>query len=214
MALFDVADAAARLKVIDTWKQGNPSGVLTQGSRYEPQPDGVKYDRFIRHVTAGTNSLKWLAQTGPARVSIPYLIPTKASDPDPNNWTVWKMIPDGNYTFHVGDMEWRGEQEGFWHPRSMGHEIENIANFRTPIEQRQYVKSALLYAYDCARWKWLDTMVFDHSQIAVPHTNEGSRRTDPQAGLFNEGVWWEYIWWIRDNWPWQDIARWDGGSVR
>lgn len=208
--IIDVQDAAAKLRVVDVWQSGNSSGVVTHPSKYFRQ--GVKpYDRFVRHVTAGTNSLGWLAGTNTV-ACIPYLIPTNATDPHPENWTVYKMIPDDSRCFHVGDMEWRGEQETFWHPRTMGHEIENVANFRTPIEDRQYVKSALLYAYDCARYRWQDNMVFDHSLIAVPHTNVGGRRTDPQAGLFREAVWWDLIWQIRRAWPWQDVPRWDGGS--
>lgn len=209
---LNVQEAAARLRVIDVWANPNPSGVVTLPSKYF-RTGAKPYDRFVRHVTAGTNSLAWLA--GPNTVAcIPYLIPTKRTDPDPANWTVYKLVPDDARCFHVGDIEWRGEQESFWHPRAMGHEIENVANFRTPIELRQYVKSALLYAYDCARWKWLDIHVYDHSTLAVPHTNTGGRRTDPQAGLFNEAVWWALIWAIRDAWPWTDIPRWDGGSVR
>lgn len=210
--LIDVADAAAKLRVIDVWRTGNPSGVVTQPSRYVA---GARYDRFVRHVTVGTNSLRWLAQTGPARVSIPYLIPTDASDPFADNWTVFKMIPDGTYTFHVGDMEWHGEQETFWHPRASGHELENAGNWRTPIEDRQYLKSALIYTFDCAKWRWLDRMVFDHSHIAVDHTNAGGRRTDPQAGLFSEAIWWDYIWQIRRDpaiWQMWGMPRWDGGS--
>lgn len=209
---INVAEAASKLRVVDVWQPGNSSGVVTLPSKYF-KTGVVPYDRFVRHVTAGRNSLAFLA--GPStEACIPYLIPTDATDPDPDNWTVFKMIPDDSRCYHVGDMEWRGEQERYWHPRSMGHEIENIGDFAHPIEQRQYLKSALLYAYDCAVWRWQDHMVFDHSTIAVDHTNAGGRRTDPQAGLFNEAIWWAYIWQIRDNWPWPNIPRWDGGSVR
>lgn len=211
--LIDVADAAAKLRVVDVWKAGNPSGVVTVSSKYF-RTGAKQYDRFVRHVTVGTDSLKWLAGTGTV-ACIPYLIPTDASDPSPDNWIVWKMIPDDARCFHVGDMEWHGENETFWHPRASGHEIENRGDFKTPIEFRQYVKSALLYAYDCARYKWLDRMVFDHSHIAIDHTASGGRRTDPQAGLFVESIWWNLIEQIRNDWPWNnpnDPPLWRGGS--
>lgn len=212
MSTINVAEAAAKLRVIDVWRVGNPSGVVTHPSKYFRQ--GVKpYDRFVRHVTAGRNSLNWLAGTFTV-ACIPYLIPTGAFDPDPDNWTVYKMIPDDARCYHVGDMEWHGEQEAFWHPRAMGHEIEHVADFRTEIEERQYLKSALLYAYDCARYRWQDFNVFDHSTIAVPHTNTGGRRTDPQAGLFRESAWWDAILQIRAAWPWQDVAVWHGGPTK
>lgn len=203
--IIDVADCAAKLRVIDIFKP-NSTGVVTHPSMY--WADGaVPYDRFVRHVTVGSNSLAYLAHND-RLACIPYLIPTKASDPFADNWTVFKMIPDGTRAYHVGDMEWRGQTEQFWHPRSMGHEIENLGDFRHPIETRQYIKSALLYAHDCAVYRWDDTMVFDHATIAIPH----GRRTDPQAGLFREGVWWSYIWQIRNAWPWQDVPVWWGGS--
>src|SRR5262245_12544172 len=77
--IIDVAACAAALRVVDVWKSGNPSGVVTVPSKYHRQPQGVTYDRFVRHVTAGSNSLSWLA--GPnTDACIPYLIPTAASD--------------------------------------------------------------------------------------------------------------------------------------
>jgi N-acetyl-anhydromuramyl-L-alanine amidase AmpD len=207
MTVLDVADAAAKLRVISIF-QPNSTGVVTLPSKYNqivPKP----YDRFVRHVTVGSDSLKWLAGPG-TEACIPYLVPTKASDPFPDNWTVFKMIPDSARCWHVGDTEWNGTDETYWHPRSMGHEIENLGDFKHPIEDRQYIKSALVYAHDCAVWKWLDRMVFDHSTIAINHTAAGGRRTDPQAGLFDEGIWWQYIYAIRAAWPWTDVARWDG----
>lgn len=207
---IDVAKEAAQLRVVDVFERGNASGVVTHPSKYFKQ-GAQPYDRFVRHVTVGTDSLGWLAGTGTV-ACIQYLIPTKASDRFADNNTVYKLIPDDARCYHVGDIEWRGEQEGFWHVRAMGHEIENVGNFRTEIEPRQYIKSALIYAYDCARWKWLDRNVFDHSQIAVPHTNTGSRRTDPKAGLFNECLWWDLIMAIRRAWPWPGMPVWWGGT--
>lgn len=207
MAIIDVKAAAASLRVVDVWRPGNPSGVVTHFSMYWTA--GAKpYDRFVRHVTVGTNSLAYLARND-RLACIPYLVPTKASDMFPDNWTVFKMIPDEARAYHVGDMEWRGETEAVWHPRSMGHEIENRGDFAHEIEQRQYIKSALLYAHDCALYKWQDTMVFDHATIAIPH----GRRTDPQAGLFRESIWWDYITQIRSNWPWTDVPVWYGGNA-
>lgn len=208
--IINVVESAAKLRVVDIWRAGNESGVVTHPSMY--WRDGAKpYDRFVRHVTVGTNSLVYLAHND-RLACIPYLIPTKVSDPHNDNWTVWKMIPDDARAYHVGDMEWHGESEAIWHPRSMGHEIENLGDFKHEIEQRQYIKSALLYAHDCAVWKWQDTMVFDHSTIAIDHTSAGGRRTDPQAGLFRESIWWDYITQIRSNWPWTDVAVWWGGN--
>lgn len=216
--IIDVAQAAAKLHVVSVFMPPgspenpvalNPDRVQTRMSKLRVRTG--PYKRCIKHVTVGANSLAWLARDAPD-ASIPFLIPTKASDPDPENWTVYKIIPDTHYGFHVGDMEWHGADETDWHPTSWGFEVENLGDFKHEVEQRQYVKAALLYARTCAEHKWPDREVYDHSHIAVPHTAEGGRRTDPQAGLWVDSVWYDYIRQIRDAWPWNDIPVWRGGT--
>ena len=87
-----------------------------------------------------------------------------------------------------------------------------LAELREFAEQRQYVKAALLYARQCAVDKWLDREVYDHSTIAIDHTAAGGRRTDPQAGLWIDSIWYDYIRQIRDAWPWTDVPVWRGGT--
>lgn len=218
-ALIDVKDAARRLKVCSTFfpigtpenpVKLNPGRVQTRMSKLRKRTR--KYKRAVKHVTVGANSLLWLADTAP-EASIPYLVPTKASDPDPDNWTVYQIIPPTHYGFHIGNMEWHGEDENDWHETTWGFEIENKGDWKTPVEKRQYIKAALLYAFACAENQWLDRDVFDHSHIAIDHTAAGGRRTDPQAGLWVDSIFWDYVEQIRDNWPWGNSpALWRGGS--
>lgn len=216
MSIIDVPGSARSLTVVSTFYpigspqnplRLNPGRVETRRSKLRPRSG--PYRKAIFHVTVGANSLLWLADTSPL-ASIPYLIPTKASDPDPGNWTVYKIIPDDMYGYHVGNMEFHGEDETDWHPISWGFEIENLGDFRHPIEERQYIKAALLYAHDCARDKWYDRECYHHSTIAVDHTAEGGRRTDPEAGLWVESIFWDYVNQIRQQWPFTDVPVWWG----
>ncbi len=212
MAIIDVADSAAKLHVVSVFQAGNESGIVTDPSKYQKRPANISVDRAVRHGTAGRNSLTTLALP-PSDACIPFLIPTKASDPRPDNWTVYKLIPDDCYGFHVGEMNWEGQNAMFWHPRAWGFELENVADDKHEIEQRQYIKAALLYAHDCAVWKWQDYMVFDHATIAVPHTDTQQRRTDPKSSLFRESIFWDYVTQVRNSWPWGNSpAQWYGGN--
>lgn len=219
MSVIDVAGSAKSLVVCSTFfpvgspenpVKLNPGRVQTRLSKLRKRPG--PYRKAIKHVTVGSNSLLWLADTSPF-ASIPYLIPTKASDPDPANWTVYKIIPDDMYGYHVGDMEFHGEDETDWHPIAWGFEVENLGDFAHPVEQRQYIKAALLYAYDCAVHKWFDREVYDHSTIAIDHTAAGGRRTDPQAGLWVDSIFWDYVRQVRDAWPWPNLPIWRGGTL-
>ena len=202
---FDVAEWAGKLEVVNVFAQGNKSGVVTEQIRYDsslgvaPRPEPLVY--WIRHVTVGTDSLAWLARTSPQKICIPYLIPRAGA-------RVFKMIPDGTRCHHIGDAEWHGKNEGWLAPRCSGFEIENLGTWAQEITDEQYIKAGLIYAYDSALYSLQDYNVLDHSNIAVPH----GRRSDPQAGLFRESLFWGVVKRVRDEWPWP-IAAWNGGRA-
>lgn len=200
---FDVAHWASNLQVIDIFNP-NPTGVITERVRYDhtlgvaPKPEPMVH--WIRHTTAGKNSLAWLARTSPGKICIPYLVPMTRS------FVVFKMIPDGTRCHHIGDAEWHDRTEGWLAPRCGGIEIENIADWSTEILDEQYIKAGMIYAYECAMNRLQDYNILDHSNIAIPH----GRRTDPQASLFRESMFWFVVQKTRDQWPW-GIPWWGGG---
>lgn len=178
----DYLEYARRLRIVNVWQPGNPSGVVTNPVLYTPQQDeygnwlyppyrGVRH--IIRHVTAGRNSLPWLAGVGQLEVSIHYLIPT-----DP--YTVYKMIPDEHMCNHVGDAVFAGDD--WLNSTSIGEEYENPADGgRTPITQSQYIKGALVTCNAQGRYHIPDWQETDHGLVALPW----GRRSDPWAGGFD-----------------------------
>lgn len=208
---FNVQEWANKLKVVSVFQPGNESGIVTDRRLYDPNfpgnraPVPAPYEYFIRHVTVGVNSLSWLAggSIPETWASVNMLIPRGM------NFTVYKLFPDNFRGNHVGDAEWMGRTEGYIAPRAYGVEWENRANGTEAVDQSQYIKGALIYAYWCAENKTLDRKVLDHSLIAIPH----GRRMDPQAGLWSDQTFWDCVAQIRRAWPtnWP-FPVWWGGS--
>lgn len=215
---LDVGHWAGKLDVVSTFIPGNKSGHVTNPLLYDPNapnkppgyggaPKALPYKFWVRHVTAGSSSLGFLTQgtVGGNWACIQYLIPRG------DNFTVYKLIPDWARCYHVGNAEWRGITNNELARQSKGVEIENLANWKQEIDTAQYIKFALIYCYDTALDKMQDYNVLDHSTIARPH----GRRSDPQAGLFREVIFWDFVQQIREAWPWGDKpALWHGGSER
>lgn len=209
---FPVQEWANKLKVIDVWKSGNDTGIVTDRRLYDKgfagnrAPSVRPYKGFLIHGTAsGGNSLSFLAggSWGSSYACVPYLIPRGTSA------TLYKLIPDGHRGWSAGDSEWRGVTDETLNSELLPVEIENRQNWSEAIQPTQYIKLALLYAFESAHYQLQDNMVVSHSLIAVPH----GRRSDPEAGLFSYGTFWDLVMQIRRAWPtnWP-FPVWWGGS--
>jgi N-acetyl-anhydromuramyl-L-alanine amidase AmpD len=213
---MDYADYAARLKITDVWKPGNPTGVVTDKRLYDPDAPGANCVRWrgprglIMHGTAGTNSLSWLAggTVGSSWASIHYLLPR-------DDYTVYKMVPDGYAANHAGVAGWHDPALVGVNLNSCfyGIECEDLQNWgRTQsITPAQHVKAALIWCYLSARDKLNDRYVLGHSQIAQPW----GRRSDPEAGLWSWRDFWQHVQATRATdavWQLWGLPRWDGGK--
>lgn len=204
-----VPTEAARLKIVDVFKPGNPSGHVTNPKLYDRSAPGnnapaVKpYMGWINHITVGTNSLPFLTQgtVGGNWACIPYLVPRG------DNPTVYKLIPDDHRGHHAGVASFMGISD--FSSQFSGVEIENLGNGKQEVDQWQYVKVALLYAYFSAKFKTDDRWCLSHSLIASPH----GRRSDPEAGFFRYSVFWDLVAQIRRDWPqlWSMPVWWGKG---
>jgi hypothetical protein len=206
--LIDVASAARELRIVDVWREGNETGIVTSKLLYDTTvpnnhaPLPLPLLGWVNHVTVGVNSLGYLCRPGADKdwACIPFLIPRT------NDWTVYKLIPPGARCNHAGVAEFRGVTS--WNARSWGAEVENRADGSEPITERQYVKLALLYANFAAANKTDDQWCVSHSLIAVPH----GRRSDPEAGGFRASVFWDLVQQVRRQWPWESPHVWWGGG--
>lgn len=216
--IINVGHEAGTLNVIDIWKPGNPTGIVTKRILYDPAvkwTDGQSYaptphtpEGLIMHATAikklGDSSLRFLAEltVGGNWACINYLVP------EGDNPNVYKLVPDGFMANHVGIAEWRGRKD--LNGRFLGIENEKTANWQDAVEVKQIIKDALIWCYEAARYHLLDINMLSHSMVAVPH----GRRTDPESSLFRWAMFWDFVAQIRRNWPWGNSpALWLGGNV-
>lgn len=188
----DYLDYAQQLKIVDVFKPGNPSGVVTDKRLYDPDVQGSrapgspnsntarwpvdgKGRGMIMHATVGTNSLAYLAGGSILDgrwVSAHYLL-------SKDDYTVHKLIPDGFGANHCYPGTWRGYINNI-NSHFYGCEIENRQNSSDPFTFGQYVKASLVCAYLSARDGFEDRMIAPHGIVAPP-----GHRTDPYTG----GVW-------------------------
>lgn len=201
----DYLDYASRLKIVDVWKIGNGTGVVTDKRLYDPDvqgsrapgspgsqtarwPSDKKGRGLVKHATVGTNSLAYLAGRSALDgrwVSIHYLLPK-------DDFTVYKIVPDGYGANHCWPGTWRGYVNNI-NSNFYGVEVENLQNNSDQFTAGQYIKFAFIWCYLSARDGISDYMIADHRIVAPP-----GHRTDPTTGgLWNEGLFWKHIWGIR-----------------
>ena len=202
-------DYAAKLRITDVWKAGNDTGRVTPRVLYDPALGKVYQWRgakgLLMHGTAGTNTLPYFTGGSVADgrfVCAHYLLPK-------DDYTVYKMVPDGFSCNHAGDSEWHGISQPL-NSYLYGIECENLQNWQEAITPAQHLKAALIWCYLSARDHLIDLNCLSHSQVALPL----GRREDPEAGLFDWALFWGHVWDIRKaaNWPtvWA-LPRWGGG---
>lgn len=212
---IDLVSYLANLKVVDVWKPGNPSGIVTDRRLYEDKvrltpPKGMVAHGTAAPASSGLNSLAYLAGG-----SINDGRWVSADQYIPKNGTLYNVIPTDRYCWHAGYGHWNGLGNlnvNFW-----GVEMENKEDGVDPFSEEQYVTLAASWCARSAWWKCLDINVCAHAWCAEddggPCVNKKGRKSDPFK--FRWGKFWAYVYRIRqpEVWPasW-NLALWNGGD--
>jgi hypothetical protein len=176
------------LRVIDVWKKGNPTGLVTNPKLYHDRRGEVF--GYILHATAGNNSLWYLAEGAAIDgrlVCSDQLIPKEPG-------IIYQMTPPGFYPWHAGPETWNGFEH--LNQQFMGIEIENRNDGKDPYTEAQYVSVAASWAYRAAERHLLDRNVTLH-RITAP-----TRKTDPKG--WDMARFWSYVKLIRQDAVWPD----------
>ena len=207
---IDLYQAARDLRVVDVHLIGNESGWITAKILYDPAYGkapalaSAGYQWWIDHGTVGTNTLAFWGRGGSIQNHTyslaQFLVPKETTvyrdnrAHDTTN-TVFKMVPDGFACNHTGPCI-----DPIGNDNALGCEYESLQNGTHDITDRQYVKGALLYAYNAALHGFPDWRRLPHGIIALPY----GRRSDPYAGKFDIARSWELVQAIRrDERIWQ-----------
>jgi hypothetical protein len=200
--VIDYPGYAANLKIINVYEKGNPTGHVTPPVLWSEEvvPGGFAPKGGLIHGTVDTNTIPYFTGGSVAdgrMVCAHYLIPK-------DDYTVYKMIPDGKPCAHAGPSRWMGfsNLNNFFY----GFELENKQDGQDPFTSAQHIKLALIWAYLAARDKMSDLNLTTHAQVALPP----GRRSDPlPAGPFSITHFGRHLAGVRDNWPasW-GLTRW------
>jgi hypothetical protein len=227
---IDVTERAASLRVISYYQPDprNTTGRMTPKELYERSAGQHVHNwktlyGVILHGTVGRDTLTyWLTGGSMAGPNAPYSMAHFLALRDRN--TLAKMCPTNKSCNHCGDSDWHDPAVS--QPLNsyfLGIECEDLQNWNKGtnaqrITDDQVIKCALVWAYESAldhqtkgaASKAEDRYVLHHSQIALPW----GRRSDPDAGLFNDDLFWHVVTKIRraENWPNFWPARWVGSS--
>jgi hypothetical protein len=204
--MIDLLEYARRLRVVDVWQPGNETGWVTPRFLYDPAakyngrviaPSLTRYEWWMDHGTVGINTLRFWGEGGSianGAFSLAHLLvprdTTEYADGRAHDTAdvVFKLVPDGYACNHAGPCI-----SPIHNGNSKGVEYESRQNGTHDILDTQYVKGALLFAYDAARYGIRDYNRVPHGLVAVPW----GRRSDPWAGKFDIARSWELVQAIR-----------------
>ena len=203
--MVDLFEAARNLVVIDVWRAGNPTGYVTPTRAYDPAVvsdcyPAQAYRNWMDHGTVGVDTLRYWCEGNSLNVT-QFLLPKDTqryrdgSIHDTRN-VVFKMVPDGRRCRHTGECNPIGSQL-VNNKNTCGVEYESLQNGTHDITDSQYVRGALIYAYQHA----VTPGIVDHRRIShgVVATNPPGRRSDPWAGGFRYARSWALVQAIRED---------------
>lgn len=192
---------ARDLRVVNVFQPGNETGWVTPRILYDPTlgkaPVLSGYRFWMDHGTVGTNTLRFW---GEGKSAVPgnwtlahYLVPRdttvyKDNQPHDTRNVLFKMVPDGFTCNHTGDCI-----GPIGNHNAEGVEYESLQNGTHDITDMQYIKGALLYAYNSRAHLIPDWFRVPHGLVAEPW----GRRSDPWAGKFDIARSWEIVQAIR-----------------
>lgn len=150
---------------------------------WKPSPNqnsrgGVDVDAIILHHTASNSTAGDLAtlRSPAAQVSAHYLIGRDGK--------IYQLVKDERRAWHAGEAAIRGDRTPDVNSRSIGIEITNAGDGKTPFTQKQYEALEKLVPYLMKKHKVPMKNLLGHKDVAIP----AGRKSDP-ASNFN----WERI---------------------
>ena len=150
---------------------------------WKPSPNqnsrgGVDVDALILHHTASNNTAADLAtlRSPAAEVSAHYLIGRDGK--------IYQLVKDERRAWHAGEAAIRGDRSPDVNSRSIGIEITNAGDGKTPFTPKQYKALEKLVPYLMKKHRIPMNNLLGHKDVAIP----AGRKSDP-APNFN----WERI---------------------
>jgi hypothetical protein len=201
--MIDLYEAALNLKVINVYEPNNETGYRTPTRAYDPNVvtdcyPAQPFQSWMLHGTVGTDTLRYWCEGDSLNVT-QFLLPHdtqryRDGSVHDSTHTVLKMIPDGRRSRHTGPCNGIGTVQ-VNNRNTCGVEYESMQNGTHDITDSQYVRGALIYAYQSALSGIPDYRCISHGAVAVP----GGRRSDPWAGDFRYARHWAYVQAIRQD---------------
>ena len=200
-----------------SFRPGNETGWVTPRALYEGEhaPTWEPAIGWVWHGTVGRNTLRYW---GTGQSAVPdnwslaaYLLPhntTQYADGQfhGTEYTVFKMAPDNRRCNHAGVCN-----PPLHNGNSYGVEYESLQNGTHDIDVSQYIKGALIHAYNAAVFGIPDHLAQMHGMIAKPW----GRRSDPWAGLWDVSFHWALVREIRRDrriWHFWNVPQPQGGA--
>jgi len=145
---------------------------------WKPSPNfssrgGADIDSVVLHHTASNNTAADLAtlRSRSAEVSAHYLIGRDGK--------IYQLVKDGMKAWHAGVSALRGDSSPSVNARSIGIEITNAGDGRTPFTERQYKALEQLVPWLMKTYKVPMQNLVGHKDVALPK----GRKIDPAANF-------------------------------
>lgn len=160
-----------------------PKSIEHWSPNYHAMDPGRKIDCVIIHATAGgkESSLQTLcdpkavdAAGKPDRKSSHYLIDELGA--------IYHLVHEQNIAWHSGPCRWRGVEPMDLNNNSVGVELVNPNDGKTPYPEAQMVACANLVAAICSDYQIALVDLVSHAEVAVP----AGRKTDPAGFDWND----------------------------
>lgn len=151
-----------------------PARVTKPSVIWKPSPnqssrDGADIDTVVLHHTASNNTAADLAtlRSRSAQVSAHYLIGRDGK--------IYQLVKDGMKAWHAGTSALRGDASPSVNARSIGIEITNAGDGRTPFTEKQYRALEQLVPWLMKTYKVPMQNLVGHKDVALPR----GRKIDP-----------------------------------
>ena len=143
--------------------------VIWKPSPNESSREGADIDTVVLHHTASNNTAADLAtlRSRSAEVSAHYLIGRDGK--------IYQLVKDGRKAWHAGVSALRGDTSPSVNARSIGIEITNAGDGRTPFTEKQYQALEKLVPWLMKTYKVPMQNLVGHKDVALPR----GRKIDP-----------------------------------
>ncbi len=147
--------------------------VIWKPSPNESSREGADIDTVVLHHTASNNTAADLAtlRSPSAQVSAHYLIGRDGK--------IYQLVKDGRKAWHAGVSALRGDSSPSVNARSIGIEITNAGDGKTPFTEAQYRALEQLVPWLMKTYKVPMQNLVGHKDVALPR----GRKIDPAANF-------------------------------